>query len=281
MKEVIAIGALGGSGTRAIAQVLIDAGVYMGDYLNKSNDNLVFTRLFKDPFFYEHATKEIIKERLSVFESYMERDHLSLKNAKTLINASFSNPTVKNTVKNRLKFHGRVLHKLFSRIQNRAIWGWKEPNTQIYIQEIDEYFNNLKYLHVIRHGLDMAFSRNKTQLSNWGYRYGIVTKEGSTEQEISFKQLEYWIQSTKDAIDKGRNMRGGFLLVNHSRFGAEPETQINRMMNFIGMEIEPRKLQSLYQIPKIPSTSGRFRKHDLGIFDQAQIDFVKDMGFDV
>ena len=50
MGAVIAIGALGGSGTRAIAQVLMDAGIYLGDSLNNANDNKLFTRLFKNPF---------------------------------------------------------------------------------------------------------------------------------------------------------------------------------------------------------------------------------------
>lgn len=44
-KKIISIGALGGSGTRAIAQVLIQADVFMGDDLNNSSDNLFFTRL--------------------------------------------------------------------------------------------------------------------------------------------------------------------------------------------------------------------------------------------
>lgn len=41
---IIAIGGLGGSGTRAVAEVFIQAGLFMGDELNKSNDTLVFTR---------------------------------------------------------------------------------------------------------------------------------------------------------------------------------------------------------------------------------------------
>lgn len=45
--NVIAIGALGGSGTRICAQILIELGVFMGHDLNNANDNLLFTRLFK------------------------------------------------------------------------------------------------------------------------------------------------------------------------------------------------------------------------------------------
>ena len=44
-----AIGGLGGSGTRVVAQILRDVGIFMGTDLNGANDNLWFTLLFKRP----------------------------------------------------------------------------------------------------------------------------------------------------------------------------------------------------------------------------------------
>jgi len=277
MTGVIAIGALGGSGTRAIAQVLMDAGVYLGDNLNNANDNKLFTRLFKDPVFHSSADRETVRERLAVFEEYMRTDHLSWRSAKLLLHASFSNSLARNS----FRFSSKALSKLFSTPRNRRIWGWKEPNTQIYLQEIDAFFDNLKYLHVIRHGLDMAFSNNKKQLINWGYRYGIHAEDDDSEQEIAYKQLEYWIQSTREVIEKGKQLRGDFLLVNHGEFCEGPEAQIDRMLDFIGMDIAPGKRKALYDIPRTPRTAGRYKEHDLGMFDAAQLDFVREMGFDV
>ena len=43
----VAIGGVGGSGTRLIAQLLMELGVYMGSDRNDANDNLWFTLLFK------------------------------------------------------------------------------------------------------------------------------------------------------------------------------------------------------------------------------------------
>ena len=277
MEETIAIGALGGSGTRAIAQVLIDAGVYMGDNLNNANDNKLFTRLFKDPALFNDADKTKIQERLSVFGEYMRTNHLSWKSTKLVLTASFRNSLTRNS----FKFNMRVLGKTFSTPRNRETWGWKEPNTQIYLQEIDAYFDNLKYLHVIRHGLDMAFSGNRKQLTNWGYRYNIHIGPDDTEQDIAYKQLEYWIQSTREAIEKGEHLRGEFLLLNHSEFCARPKEQIDRMLDFIEIDVPPDKRTALYAIPRTPRTAGRFRQHDLGLFDQAQLDYVREMGFDI
>ena len=277
MGAVIAIGALGGSGTRAIAQVLMDAGIYLGDSLNNANDNKLFTRLFKNPSFYNGAGKAEIQERLAVFEEYMRTDHLSPKSARRLLKAAFDNPLARNS----FKFNIRILYKTLSKPCNRQTWGWKEPNTQIYLQEIDAFFDNLKYLQVIRHGLDMAFSSNRKQLANWGYRYSIHIDDAATEQEIAYRQLEYWIQSTREVIEKGKHLRGDFLLVNHGEFCAQPEAQIDRMLNFIGADVSPEKRKALYDIPRTPRSAGRYRHHDLGIFDRSQLDFVREMGFDV
>lgn len=277
MKTVIAIGALGGSGTRAIAQLLIEAGIYMGDDLNGPNDNLVFTRLFKNPPWYERATKEEITGRLDVFRDYMENDRLSLKAASILLKASMTNPTFSENK----RLGTNIIRKLFSASKDRSIWGWKEPNTQIYINEIADYFSNLKYIHIVRHGLDMAFSNNKQQLENWGYKYSILLDGKETQEEIAYKQLEFWVRSTKDALDKGKNIKGGFLLINHSDFCLRPTEQVDQVIQFLELDIGKEKLNELYQVPKKPATLGRFNKNDITIFDKHQIDLIEDLGFEI
>ncbi len=42
----VAIGGVGGSGTRVVAQLLMKLGFYIGSDLNKANDNLWFVLLF-------------------------------------------------------------------------------------------------------------------------------------------------------------------------------------------------------------------------------------------
>jgi hypothetical protein len=46
-------------------------------------------------------------------------------------------------------------------------WGWKEPNTYIILEKLNEYYPNMKYIHLIRNGLDMAFSENQNQVKLW------------------------------------------------------------------------------------------------------------------
>lgn len=277
MKTIIAIGALGGSGTRVIAQLLIDAGIYMGDDLNVSNDNLIFTRLFKNPSWYDNASKKEFAERLDVFKNYMEQDRLDFNRASILIKASMTNPIFREDKKLAMN----IIRKIYRPQKERCIWGWKEPNTHIYITEISNYFPNLRYVHLVRHGLDMAFSNNKQQLNNWGNKYGIYLNGKEAEDEIVYKQMEYWVRSTKDAINNGQKLGDRFLLFNHSTLCRQPIEQVDRLIQFLGLDLKKDQLDGLYKLPKEPATMGRFKKYDLQILDKRQIDFVEDLGFDL
>lgn len=275
MSNIIAIGALGGSGTRAVTQIIMDAGIYMGDNLNNANDNLIFTRLFKNPPFYKTATQKSINHRLDIFSEYMQQNVLTQKNATELIQLSHQNPTFQETE----PLASIVQNKLKNTPINRKTWGWKEPNTQIYIEEISAYFTQLKYIHVVRHGLDMAFSNNKQQLTNWGYKYNIQVKGDESQEELAFKQLDYWVKSTKEAIKKGTALGHRFLRLNHSDFCHKPKQQVDRIIDFLCLDINQETRKKLYKIPQKPDTLDRYKKFDLGIFDDSQIEYIKELGF--
>ncbi|MFK7967133.1 MAG: sulfotransferase [Burkholderiaceae bacterium] len=277
MSSVIGIGSLGGSGTRAVAQVLMDAGIYMGDDLNHANDNLIFTRLFKNPGWYRNANKRSVEARLRVFEEYMQNDRISLKNAATLIGASANNPTMKS----HRELAWNMLGKIGKSGGNRDRWGWKEPNTQIFIEDLSNYFPSFKYIHVVRHGLDMAFSKNRQQLNNWGPRYDIHLNGNESKEEIAFKQLEYWIRSNKDVASKGERLGSDFLLLNHTTFCSHPRQQVDRIISFLGIELPMDRLAKLYELPRDTGSNDRYSKFDIGIFDDRQIDYVRQLGFEV
>ena len=276
-KKIISIGALGGSGTRAIAQVLIQAGVFMGNDLNTANDNLFFTRLLKNPKWYKKASLDAKNERLLSFKKYMESGKISFKDLLVFYRSGYTNPTYSS----RLQYYLNVFKLLFSQEISRDIWGWKEPNTQIFVKEIFNLFPNLKYIHVLRNGLDMAFSNNKNQLHNWGWKYKIDLNGNETKNELAVKQLEYWIESTKDAIANSKGFENRFLIVRHSEFCNSPQKEIDRILQFCEITISPTKLKELYDIPSTPSSANRYKNYNLNIFSHEQMQFVKEMGFEI
>ena len=272
----IVIGGIGGSGTRIIAKILIESGVYLGNDLNKANDNLVFTRLFKDPIWFRTTNQERVYGRLKLFEKYMTGQALSLIDFQTAFTSFRENHTYKTQKLYYLKF----LLKHFLDKKSSRIWGWKEPNTHIYIKYIAQYFNNLKYIHVVRNGLDMAFSKNQQQLRNWGFLFDIDLLD--SPQPLHYNQLSYWIESTKTALEIGRKFLGSqFYLLNYDKFCLDSSNEILKLMVFLDLEIDPKENKRLTALIKLPKTIGRAMNKDLSVFSDRQLKEVKKLGFDL
>jgi hypothetical protein len=51
-----------------------------------------------------------------------------------------------------------------------TLWGWKEPRSLLLIRFIHEQLPEVKFIHLIRDGRDMAYSGNQNQL----HRHGVV-----------------------------------------------------------------------------------------------------------
>jgi len=272
----IAIGAMGGSGTRIVAQILIESGIFLGDDLNKANDNLWFTRLFKDPFWFKDANKNELDSRLRIFEKLMTKRRLNKKELKELYLASINNTTFRTKKKELLK----VFLKSFTFSPSKKLWGWKEPNTHLYIKQLSDYFKNLKYIHVIRHGLDMAFAKNKQQLINWGDNFGILPSEDG--KSLPYFQLEYWIRSNFIAIENARSiLNDRFYLLYFDELCMNPSNEIRRIFNFLDIPLKKELFSYLITIPKIPKTSGRYKVKDLSLFTKDQLIQIEKLGFSI
>lgn len=275
-KKVIAIGALGGSGTRAVAKIVKESGVFIGDELNGPLDNLIFTRLFKNPKWNKKAAISDINFRLSVFEKYMKGEKLDFGSFYELLKVAKSNKLSPS----RYNFYFNVLKRRAILEKPRDVWGWKEPNTQFYIKEVLDYFPDLKYIHVIRNGLDMAFSTNKQQLHNWHWKFNI---DKDFKNKESFNQLNLWIRSTKKVIKiaQEEKYKNRILILNHTALCDNPKEEIDRIIDFCGIPLSQEKLNKLYEIPGDKGSNDRYKNYDLSIFDSEQLKFVESMGFNL
>ncbi len=271
--EIIAVGALGGSGTRAVAQLLIDLGIYMGTPLNFANDNVVFTAIFLDTKWHASADRMALEERLGIFEKYMRSGVISRKELRKLERLPYDYslqypPDLFPTLRKKKPLR-----------QTHTTWGWKEPNTHIYLPQLAEYFPGLRYIHVLRHGLDMAFAKNKKQLFNWGHLFGIDARPDEPEDILCQKQLEYWIRSSRRVMEEGLQKLGErFYLLRYEEICNSPSREIEKLKNFLKPLItDPGKdLDSIFELS---SGSGRYREHDLSIFTDEQLSAVEELGF--
>lgn len=270
--KIIAIGALGGSGTRAVAQTLMDSGVCMGKVLNDSNDNLLFTHLLKNPDWYKRVNgkDELIKARMDLFLKIMHGHSLSFKEKYLFAKAVYTNPLVSTTKKNIYSLYKKHLNK------RNHILGWKEPNTQFYAKFFLKNYSNFKYVHVIRHGLDMAFSNNKQQLTNWGFLYDIYLDGKEGKSEIAYKQLDFWIKSTTDWVNQKSSNQ--IFLLNYNKLCNSPKSEIENMLGFLNIDIHESKIDFLSEKIK-PYSNNRYKDYDLSIFSKNQLNKVKELGF--
>lgn len=275
-RPVIAVGAVGGSGTRVVAEILSSANVFMGDDLNDAMDNLVFTRLFRDPSWYKVTSPKERVGRWKLFCKYMSGQPLTLRDRYQLLCAVTSNKHFKT----KRKFWVRALTDLPPRSRSHIQWGWKEPNTQIYINEVLANVPSSKYVHVLRNGLDMAFSGNKRQIRSWGWLYDIQFDPTDPAELKAQKMFDYWKLTTKNAMDVKAGRNGDKIyIVRFENLFKDPEKEIRSLLKFCEIQVEEKILQELTRIPNKPSSYLRYLDQDLSFLTMEDRKLLEWVGY--
>ncbi len=285
-EKPVVIGGMGGSGTRVVAQILIELGYYMGGKLNHANDNLWFTLLFKRPKWYKSKVIRNVQNitlGLQLFSELMTNQirwnaSKILFVSRVIIDIFLGKHTIVPCGKaiNILKSILSAQNSLTS-----VCWGWKEPNSHIFLPYLIDFFPNISYIHVIRHGMDMAFSRNQQQVRNWGWLYGIdFLSDGYNMPRAS---LDYWIRSTERVINLGSSLLGDrFMIVKLEELCKMPESEIRRLLQFLQIyQLDGDKQSTLAGLPQMPKSVGRYKAKGLQYFSDSQIEGVRKFGYQV
>ena len=200
---MLAIGGIGGSGTRAIAKLAARAGADMGADLNESLDHLGFTALFKrHALFPTERNQDSLREALTlylqsrgldVFEAGVTLTPTTTRTRTTRLNDFLSQlpesrPAEANCEWQNTEWLAERVSKLADVTSSPQLTGWKEPNTHIVLPYLLQALPNLHYVHVIRHGLDMAFSSNVAQVRLWGE----LLSEHTLNAEKPADRFAYW-----------------------------------------------------------------------------------------
>ncbi|GAB5447474.1 MAG: hypothetical protein Gyms2KO_23470 [Gymnodinialimonas sp.] len=141
-------------------------------------------------------------------------------------------------------------------------WGWKEPNTHIFLPHLATLFPQMRYIHVVRDGLDMAFSKNTWQARHWGRLYGLPYRWYRSAPQ---QQLRFWLAANRATLEFGKtHMPGRFLVVPYEDYCARPDWHWPRLHDFL--ELPPNT--SLSHDILRPTSIGRSQDHDLTSFPQ-------------
>lgn len=236
----MAVGAIGGSGTRVLARIIQSLGYFIGNDLNNSIDNLSFSRTFKNI--------GILNLPDSEFNQLAE---------------DFSRDMIR-----------------FMIAENATRWGWKEPNTHIVIDRLRKVLPGLKYIHVIRNGLDMAHSGNQNQPRFWGSHF----LGGPVHSTITPRySLKYWcaVQKRIIRISENEDISSDILFIRYEDLCKSPQKTIAIICDFIGCAVSTGELVDLSRLVSPPASIGRWRDAGTSIFDQEDVDYVASLGFDV
>lgn len=299
-KPLVSIGGIGGSGTRVIAMILASLGLNIGNDLNQAFDNLTFTLLFKKKDIQDISEIEF-NQLLIIYEKSFTNEKLTNDEIKIIKNLTKFRPghpkewldkRVNNLIYKTKYFENwqesvkmddiklREKYKSLNIIGNKLPihlngWGWKEPNTHIILERLLVYYPKMKYIHIMRNGLDMAFSENQNQVKLWGHQ---LLKE-SDFLNIHYASLKYWCLVHKKIINIGNNMGSKyFLLINFDKMCLEPKKYLTKICKFLN--ISKKAIKGLKYLIEPPSV-GKFKYHDLSIFDKEDILYVKELGFNI
>jgi hypothetical protein len=269
----VAVGGVGGSGTRLIARCLIGLGFFMGSDLNEAYDNLWFTLLFKRVEIL-HSTDNEFQEAVRIFLTGMTGK------------GSFTDSQIRLVKK--LSASGREQHPwLWLRKRRKSLlkntrtarvdglWGWKEPNTHVVLERLLKSFPDMKYIHVMRNGLDMAHSSNQNQLKLWGPLF--LGPDCVLSPRFS---LRYWCEVHRRVLEIGKHMGDRFLLLNYDDLCINPRKRLEELVSFLALNASETEKGRLAGLARPPQSIGRFKQYGTNMFDAVDVAFVKSLGFD-
>jgi len=244
--DPVGIGAVGGSGTRLVAEIVAQAGLVPASPLNRAGDAMEWP-----PF------KRLLTPAM---EARYDRDVL-LNN----IFAAFEKLLVDR--RERLGSSGRV--------------NWKVPGTFFWLRELSSYFPRMQYIHLIRNGLDMAYSGNQNQIANWAPHLDIAIEYEDNGKIRPRAMLEYWLAANEHALCVGRECLGERMLtVRFEDLCTTPTAELERILQFLGFDLSPSEIAPLSDLVKIPDSFGRYKKFNWkSDFTAAQFSRLEQLGY--
>lgn len=231
--QPIIIFGTGGSGTRVVARIIQETGCFLGSNLNYALDALEITK-FLDKW---------ANQYLSRSQWFHTTDKLQTR---------LCHHTIHNTMIQDLK-QAVMQHKIG--ISSHK-WGFKSPRS-IYILPFLHYqYPEIQVIHIVRNGLDMAYSTNQNQLDiHGGY---ILDKDRINNLSIQELSIALWSKVNLAATNYGKRYLGDkYLRIRFEDLCQKPSVLVKEIEKFYGTI-------SHYDVLEIvaPETIGKWKKKD-------------------
>ena len=275
----IGIGGVGGSGTRVIAAILREVGYRLGVDLNQPLDNLWFTLLFKRTGMLNGSvSQEEFSKCWRLFSDTMSGSVSSdlVDWARDYVPGLHESPRMHHPASWLAERATSLLDFINSVDPNGVAWAWKEPNTHIVLDRLLQECSELRYIHVIRHGLDMAFSKNQNQLEFWGDRF---LSQAERALPVPIASLKYWCRTNKRVFEIAKHYPESFYVVDFDAVCTNSMLEVEKLLAFLGYDFSRGEIQFLSKLIRVPGSVGRYRSRPLDLFDAEDLEYVRSLGY--
>jgi hypothetical protein len=221
----LVIGATGGSGTRVLARIARRAGYDLGTNLNGAEDALEFI-----PFHDRWINRMIVADQ-----------------------RPFS---AAETAEMTSEFHQRLTQHLPKHGEAGQLWGWKAPRSIYFLPLFQRLYSDVKFIHVLRDGRDMAFSKNQNQLRQHGR--AILNWRERWFAAAPLRSILLWERVNLRAARFGETQMGGnYLAIRFEDLCRQPAVTVGRILGFLGSDLDPEEIAAAEISP--PGTLARWK----------------------
>jgi hypothetical protein len=206
MRGPLIIGATGGSGTRLLANLLIGSDeVYLGKNHNPAMDCLDFKDLY-DRWIPKFASCVVSPDTGIQWPKKMRLDFaLALRNYQQQLPAN----------------------------AEYKLWGWKGPRSMYLLPFFADYFSNLKFVHMVRDGRDMAFSENQNQM----YLYAAQLLPDYDSGDVTGNSFRLWSTVNYAVAMYGEEKFGAnYFRLKYEDLVMDSEKTIRELSHFLSLD---------------------------------------------
>jgi hypothetical protein len=219
----VVIGATGGSGTRVVARVARLTGLFIGNDLNPAEDALPVAQ------YYDRWINPYLWHRRNW--------------------APDPEPEMRAELETLLEQHRAPA--------DGGPWGWKEPRSIYLVGFLARTLPGMRFIHVVRDGRDVAFSKNQNQPRKHGHAF---LGSESPQPDAPPRAIELWSAVNTEAADLGeRELGERYRRIRYEDLCADPEPVVAGVLDFLGLAGDPDELAGLVEPPP---TLGRWREMD-------------------
>lgn len=290
------VGGVGGSGTRVVARVLEVAGLRTLDDLNGAHDALLCTALFKRPsVLADIAAEAPFEDEWRILEDVLHGFQPLSRGQVDLLSRLAAEPRPQHS---RAWLEERVTRAIEEARSGSRYGPWfvKEPNLHWVAPAALRIRDSLRFVMVVRHGADMAFSKNQNQAVVWGpTALGAASTSHGARAALRLRQvraragrrrvptgitpsrsLRYW-RFVHERVARLRELHPTrVLLVSYDQLCSSPHDVLPDLIAFAGSPRSEKLTNEAIGLVDAPDSIGRRYTEDLSDLHPADVSWADD-----